>query len=151
MTHNITLGLTIRIALLIVLAALAAASPLLVSAATPDPVLEWIGIMNNSVIAGGTNPLVTTRVVALVSASVFDAVNGIEPRFQPLHVKPNAPNHASQRAAAIQAAFTILLNLYPAQSATPRLQRSPQTKKRNRSTLVSLGGRPWQMRFGPGD
>jgi hypothetical protein len=111
MTHNITLGLTIRIALLIVLAALAAASPLLVSAATPDPVLEWIGIMNNSVIAGGTNPLVTTRVVALVSASVFDAVNGIEPRFQPLHVKPNAPNHASQRAAAIQAAFTILLNL----------------------------------------
>jgi hypothetical protein len=123
MTHNITLGLTIRIALLIVLAALVAASPLLVSAATPDTVLEWIGIMNNSVIAGGTNPLVTTRAVALVSASVFDAVNGIEPRFQPLHVKPNAPNHASQRAAAIQAAFTILLNLYPAQSATLTAQR----------------------------
>jgi PAP2 superfamily len=105
-------------------AALFATSPRPVTAATPDPVLEWIGVMNTTVIAGGTNPLVTTRVVALVSASVFDAVNGIEPRFQPLHVKPNAPNGASQRAAAIQAAFTILLNLYPAQSSTLTTQRN---------------------------
>jgi hypothetical protein len=54
-------------------------------------------------------------VVALVSASVFDAVNGIDRRFQPLHVKPAAPDDASQRAAAIQAAYAILLKLYPAQ------------------------------------
>jgi len=67
------------------LAALLAWNPLPVSAATSDPVLDWIGIMNTTVLAGNTNPLVTTRVVALVSASVFDAVNGIEPRFQPLH------------------------------------------------------------------
>ena len=91
------------------------ASPQPVSAATPDPVLEWIGVMNTTVLAGGTNPLVTSRVAALVSASVFDAVNGIEPRFRPLHVKPNAPHDASQRAAAIQAAYAILLNLYPLQ------------------------------------
>ena len=53
--------------------------------------------------------------VALVSASVFDAVNGIEPRFRPLHVRPDAPHNASQRAAAIQAAYVILMNLYGAQ------------------------------------
>jgi membrane-associated phospholipid phosphatase len=46
---------------------------------------------------------------------VFDAVNGIRPRYQPLHVSPSAPRHASQRAAAIQAAYAILINLYPAQ------------------------------------
>ena len=103
--------------ILVLIAVLLAAGSRPVSAAAPDSVLEWIGVMNTAVIAGGTSPLVTSRVVALVSASVFDAVNGIEPRFQPLHVRPDAPHHASQRAAAVQAAFAILLNIYPAQSA----------------------------------
>jgi hypothetical protein len=89
-----------------------------IQAATPDPVLEWIGFMNDAVIAGGTSPLVSSRVVALVSASVFDAVNGIEPQFQPLHVKPGASHPASQRAAAVQAAYEILAKLYPGQSPT---------------------------------
>jgi len=89
-----------------------AVSPRPAAAAAPDPVLEWIGVMNNTVLAAGTPPNVTGRVVALVSASVFDAVNGIDPRFRPLHVKPDAPHHASQRAAAIQAAYVILMNLY---------------------------------------
>ena len=114
---------TICSALLMLSAVMLAAGPLPVSAAAPDTVLEWIGIMNTTVLAGGTNPLVTSRVVALVSASVFDAVNGIEPRFQPLHVRPAAPRGASQRAAAIQAAYVILVDLYPAQSATLTAQR----------------------------
>jgi PAP2 superfamily protein len=104
--------------------ALLAASPLPVSAATPDPVLEWIDVMNTTVIAGGTAPNVTSRIVALVSASVFDAVNGIEPRFRPLRVRPDAPHHASQSAAAIQAAYAILLNLYSAQSGMLTTRRN---------------------------
>jgi hypothetical protein len=72
-----------------------------------DPVLEWIGIMNDTALAAGTSPLATSRVVALVSASVYDAVNGIEPHYQPFFVKPDAPHSASQRAAAIQAAYAI--------------------------------------------
>ena len=108
---------TFRVALMLGLV-LVAANPIRMAAAVPDPVLEWNAIMNSTVIAGGTNPLVTTRVVALVSASVFDAVNGIEPRYQPLHVKPNAPHHVSQRAAAIQAAYAMLVKIYPAQSGT---------------------------------
>ena len=107
----------------LLVAALLAAGPLPGSAAAPDTVLEWIGVMNTTVLAGGTNPLVSTRVVALVSASVFDAVNGIDPRFQPLHVKPAAPHNASQRAAAIQAAYVILVDLYPKQSDTLTTQR----------------------------
>ncbi|HET6930607.1 MAG TPA: hypothetical protein VFI45_09830, partial [Candidatus Acidoferrum sp.] len=115
-------GAMIRSALLLIVTLLAA-GPLPVSAAAPDTVLEWIGIMNKTVLTGGTNPLVSTRVVALVSASVFDAVNGIDPRFQPLHVTPAAPHNASQRAAAIQAAYVILVDLYPAQSTTLKTQR----------------------------
>jgi hypothetical protein len=108
------------VSLLIV--ALLAVGPLPVSATAPDSVLEWIGIMDTTVKAGGTSPLVSTRVVALVSASVFDAVNGIEPRFRYLHVKPAAPDGASRRAAAIQAAYVILVDLYPLQSGTLKTQ-----------------------------
>jgi hypothetical protein len=117
-------GAAIWSAMLLLIVALLAASPFPVSAATPDPVLEWIGIMNTTVIAGGTNPLATSRVVALVSASVFDAVNGIDPHFRPLHVKPNAPQDASRRAAAIQAAYVILVDLYPLQTGTLTAQRN---------------------------
>ena len=87
------------------------------AATRPDPVLEWIGVMNDTVITAGTNPLATSRVVALVSASVYDTVNGIDPEFQPLHVKPNAPPWASQRVAAIQSAYVMLLHLYSQQAA----------------------------------
>ena len=118
----------------LLIAALLAATPRPIIAATPDPVLEWIGVMNDAVIAGGTNPLVSTRVVALVSASVFDAVNGIEPRFQPLHVKPDAPHNASQRAAAIQAAYVILLHLY----STPAPGQSVALTARRDASIAAL-------------
>jgi PAP2 superfamily len=107
----------------LVIVALVAAGPLPASAAAPDTVLEWIAIMNTTVLAGGTNPLVSNRVVGLVSGSVFDAVNGIDPRFQPLHVRPAAPHDASQRAAAVQAAYVILVDLYPPQSMTLKAKR----------------------------
>ena len=107
---------TVRSAALMLMVALLAGGPVPISAATPDPVLEWIDVMNTTVLTAGTAPNVTSRVVALVSASVFDAVNGIDPNFNPLLVTPNAPHNASQRAAAIQAAYTMLLHLYPTQN-----------------------------------
>lgn len=93
------------------------------TAATPDPVLQWIGILNDTAITGGTAPFVTSRIGALMSGAVFDAVNGIEPRYRFLHVKPDAAHYASQRAAAIQAAYVILADAYPAQSAGLKAKR----------------------------
>src|ERR1700720_2287452 len=90
------IGAAVRSVALMLIAALFAVSPLRVSGATPDPVLEWIGVMNTTVLTAGTAPNVTGRVVALVSASVFAAVNSIAPRFRPLHVRPDAPRKASQ-------------------------------------------------------
>ena len=92
--------------------------------APPDPVLEWIQITNDTVLAPPTNPLVTSRNIALVSTAVFDAVNGIETRFQPFFVKPNAPQSASARAAAVQAAYAILLDLYPGQRSRRKIGRA---------------------------
>jgi PAP2 superfamily len=102
------------------------ATPSTSAAAPPDPVLEWINIMNNTVLAGGTPPFFTSRVAAMVSASVFDAVNGIDPRYRPIHVPPHAPDGASPRAAAIEAAYVILADAYPMQahSLTTQVQAS---------------------------
>lgn len=105
------------------LAGLMAVSPLSATAAVSDPVLQWIGVMNDAVIAAKSTPLVTTRVVALVSASVFDAVNGIHPGYQPLYVTPNARGYASQRAAAVQAAYVILKSIYSLQAGTLGAER----------------------------
>jgi hypothetical protein len=114
-------------------------------AATPDLVLQWIGIMNDAALAGGTSPFFTSRIAAMVSASVFDAVNGIDPRFQALHVRPNAPDGASQRAAAIQAAYVILVDAYPGQSTalTNQLNASLETLALTENTQSIAAGVAW--------
>ena len=101
-----------RIGPLAVVAALLSPAP----AYADNPVLDWIGMMNQVTLASPlTNPLVTTRNVGLVSAAVFDAVNGIETRYRPLKVGRYTGPHASARAASIQAAYAMLLLLYPQQ------------------------------------
>src|SRR5438270_12479537 len=89
-----------------------------VSAHASDQVLDWIAIMNTTVLSGGTSPLVTSRNTAMVSAAIFDAVNGIQPHYEPLLVPPDAAKPASRRAAAVEAAYGVLANLYPAQAGT---------------------------------
>ena len=97
---------------------LATVNPVPAGASVPDPVLQWIGIMNDSVLAGGSSPLASTRITALVAGSMFDAVNGIHPQYRSLYVKPNAPGYASRRAAAVQAAYVVLSTVYPLQTGT---------------------------------
>ena len=90
------------------------------TAVRADEVTDWNGILlqaaHNAV--PPTSPLVMSRVAAIVQASVFDAVNGIERRYTPIHVAPAAPRGASRRAAAVQAAYASLVRLYPLQTST---------------------------------
>ena len=104
--------------LVALLAALAMVNPAPAAASVPDPVLQWIGIMNDTVLAGGSSPLASTRITALVAGSMFDAVNGIRPQYRALYVRPGVPGYASRRAAAVQAAFVVLSTVYPAQAGT---------------------------------
>jgi hypothetical protein len=94
-----------------------------ITATAQNVVLDWTAIMNDTLIAAAANPLISTRQVALVQGSVFEAVNGIEGRFQRLHVQSRPPNHASARAAAIQAAYAALVKLYPGQAGPLGLKR----------------------------
>ena len=58
-----------------------------------------------------------------MAGSIFDAVNGINPRYRPLHVTPRAQAGASQRGAAVQAAYAMLIKIYPAQLTALKAQR----------------------------
>jgi membrane-associated phospholipid phosphatase len=98
--------------------ALAAIALSVTHAARADEVTDWNRNMLQAVLAGKASPLVTSRDAAIVQTAVFDAVNGIERRYTAVHVDPAAPKGASQRAAAVQAAYATLVNLFPSQKST---------------------------------
>ncbi|HSU88292.1 MAG TPA: vanadium-dependent haloperoxidase [Terriglobia bacterium] len=81
-------------------------------AARADEVTSWNETLFRSAVVANSSALNMTRFAALVQAAVFDAVNGIERRYTPIHVNPAAPAGASSSAAAMQAAYSILTRLY---------------------------------------
>jgi hypothetical protein len=89
-----------------------------------DEVTDWHEHMLVALGTAGVSPLVSSRDAALVSAAVFDSVNGIERRFEPIHVPAAAPRGASKRAAAVQAAYAILLAMFPAQAVDLNAKRA---------------------------
>jgi membrane-associated phospholipid phosphatase len=82
-----------------------------------DEVTDWNENMLQAALVAGTSPMVTSRAAAMVQTAVFDALNGIERRYTPIHVTAEAPRGASRRAAVAQAAYTILVDLFPPQKA----------------------------------
>ncbi len=83
-----------------------------------DAVMHWNGVLENAIITGKESPGTQGRVAAIVQSAVYDAVNGIARKYTPLHVLDEAPPGARQEAAAVQAAYTALVSIYPAQKAT---------------------------------
>jgi hypothetical protein len=115
----------------LVLAAFAGGLP---TALRADEVTDWNTIMFRAVTtAPATPPIVTTRVVAIVHGAIYDAVNGIERRYQPLHVDFDAPLGASRRAAAVQAAYATLYSLYTA----PAIRSILDTERANSLAAIA--------------
>jgi hypothetical protein len=83
-----------------------------------DEVTDWNQVFFHAALVANTSPLVVLRQAAIVEVSVFDAVNGIDRRFTPIHVQERGPEEGSIRAAAIQAAYASLVKLYPDQKST---------------------------------
>jgi hypothetical protein len=113
-----TVGSAHRSCVVVLLFALATTGLSRAASAGQDPVLEWNTHLNTAVLAGGTGPLPATRVTALVQAAVFDAVNGIAGQYPSIHVARTGHAGASPEAAAIQAAYAMLVRVYPLQAAT---------------------------------
>src|SRR5882724_912341 len=63
-----------------------------IAAETPaDEVTNWNQMLFRAGLVGGTSPLFISRVAAIVQTAVFDAVNGIDRRYAPIHVPPGGP------------------------------------------------------------
>jgi hypothetical protein len=112
----------------------------LASAAGADEVTDWHEHMLVALATGGGNSQIKSRNAAMVSAAVFDAVNGIERRYTPIHVPTGAPRGASQRAAAVQAAYAVLLDRFPAQADDLSAKRA--------ASLDAIGGDGQSLRRG---
>jgi hypothetical protein len=77
-----------------------------------NEVTDWNEMLFRASVVASASPLNMSRHSALVQAAVFDAVNGIDRRYTPIHVDPAGPASASRRAAVVQAAYVILVKLY---------------------------------------
>ena len=86
--------------------------------AKADVVLDWNLIAVNTAIANGANPFAQARYAAIVQLAVFEAVDAITGDYQPYLGSIVAPHGASADAAAIQAAYHVLSNYFPASSST---------------------------------
>jgi hypothetical protein len=97
--------------------AAAASGLLLATAAFPatDPVLEWNSIMLTT--TATQNPFFQARFAAITQVAVFEAVNSIDPQFDPYLESLPAPRGASAEAAVVAAAHTVLKNYFPANAA----------------------------------
>jgi membrane-associated phospholipid phosphatase len=83
-----------------------------------DMVLRWNQILMATMqTAALGNPAVNSRILAIVQAAVYDAVNSIDGTHTPYLAAIPAPAGASEEAAAAQAAHDALLALYPTQSS----------------------------------
>jgi len=86
--------------------------------AKADAVLDWNLIAVNTSIANGQSPFAQARYAAIVQLAVFEAVNAITGDYQPYLGSIVAPHGASADAAAIQAAYHVLSNYFPASAST---------------------------------
>jgi len=87
--------------------------------AAADELSDWNQMLLQAMLTSPVTPApLTMRPAAIVQAAVFDAVNGIDRRYMPIYVPPAAPPGTSARAAAVEAAYTALVSLYPNQKAT---------------------------------
>src|SRR5450432_2513689 len=79
------------------------------SAAKADVVLDWNAIAVNTAVANKQNPLAQARYAAIVQLAVFEAVNSITHKYHPYLGTITAPADASPDAAAVEAAYQVLI------------------------------------------
>jgi hypothetical protein len=84
-----------------------------------DPVLDWNQVLIDTIRNDSTLPGPTwgSRNMAMVHAAIFDAMNSVARAYQPYLVDVVAEPGTNADAAAVQAAYRVLVELYPGQQA----------------------------------
>ena len=89
-----------------------------------DVVTDWNPTTLQAAAAAGLNPQRQHRVAAMVHAAMHDAVNSVAPRYEAYAVQVSPSGEASVEAAAVQAAYGVLIRLLPAQANMLNAARS---------------------------
>src|SRR5258705_11489525 len=85
----------------------------LAAPARADVVTDWNELAFRASLIGGASAQNAGRVAAMVQTAVFDALNGIDRRYSPIHVAPpESCLGASRPTAAVQGAYQILFKAY---------------------------------------
>jgi hypothetical protein len=84
--------------------------------AKADVVLDWDAIMLTTVRT--QNPFAQARFAAITQLSVFEAVNAITHDYRPYLGTITAPEGASAEAAAVEAAYRVLITYFPGSAAS---------------------------------
>ena len=117
-----------------------------VNRARADAVTDWNANTEQAILTAAQGPAAQGRFLAIVHAAIYDAVNGIDRKYTPYFVADSAPRGASAEAAAVQAAYTALVSLFPAQTATFDAQLADSLAKipghQGRSRAIKRG-RAW--------
>src|SRR6266404_598013 len=82
-----------------------------------DETLEWNEVLLDAIISSTLGNPPAIRVGTIVHTAMFDAYNGVERRYTPIHEDRVAPRGASRRAAIVGAAYRTLVTLFPVQTA----------------------------------
>ena len=82
-----------------------------------DVVTDWNLTTLQAASAARLNPQRQQRVPAMVHAAMHDAVNSVAPRYEAYAVQVSPSGEASIEAAAVQAAYGVLIRLLPGQAA----------------------------------
>src|SRR5436305_7710910 len=86
--------------------------------ANADVVTDWNNAALDAIRAGNTAPPIASRSLAILHASIYDAVNGIARTHQPYLVQSAVQASASREAAASAAAHSALVSLFPANASS---------------------------------
>jgi membrane-associated phospholipid phosphatase len=90
-----------------------------VARASVDEVVRWNQVATDATVAAKINALAESRIFAILHAAIHDAVNAIEPRYEPYQPRTSpAPAGASVEAAIAGAAHATLVALLPDSKAT---------------------------------
>jgi membrane-associated phospholipid phosphatase len=83
-----------------------------------DAVVGWNQAALEAIKTDKTSPPVASRNLAILETAVFDAVNGLTAFYNAYRVDQGIDPGASVEAAAAEAAYRVLTELYPTQKAT---------------------------------
>jgi len=82
-----------------------------------DVITDWNSTLLGAVRTTSANPPRASRQMAMMHLAMYDAVNGIDPRYRPYLVTAAAPAGASKEAAASAAAKAVLDSFYSGNAA----------------------------------